>query len=265
LGHSLPMRLVPRLARCSSPAWGAIENINREQCHSNLVRAVTPPANCPARRTKLPWRSRNAFDLQVVLDTLTDGATKGLPDQSRFPKDPDELIDATPMHPPQAPAEASVQREEAPPELDGLPHSLQPSPEGLARGSMVPSKSGQTRLRDTGREAMTAGFICRYTRFPHAANQLKFLEYLSKCGWSRPSQPVWFLRSIVRKCGKCPHSPPLTPSLCPRTARECVIPAACLRRLFLASRFLMGAAFSFSTKAKRGALVGPVERYSLQQ
>jgi hypothetical protein len=34
------------------------------------------------------------------------------------------------------------------------------------------------------------------------------------------------------------HSPPLTPSLCLRTARECVIPAAGLRRLFLASRFL---------------------------
>jgi hypothetical protein len=33
------------------------------------------------------------------------------------------------------------------------------------------------------------------------------------------------------------HSPPLMPSLCLRTARECVIPAASLRRLFLASRF----------------------------
>jgi hypothetical protein len=33
------------------------------------------------------------------------------------------------------------------------------------------------------------------------------------------------------------HSPPLMPSLCLRTARECVIPAAGLRRLFLASRF----------------------------
>src|SRR6266566_265582 len=34
------------------------------------------------------------------------------------------------------------------------------------------------------------------------------------------------------------HSPPLPPSLCLRTGRECVIPAACLRRLFLAYRFL---------------------------
>jgi hypothetical protein len=55
------------------------------------------------------------------------------------------------------------------------------------------------------------------------------------------SQPVWSLRSIYEKLRERPgvsrHSPPLMPSLCLRTARECVIPAAGLRRLFLASRF----------------------------
>jgi hypothetical protein len=60
-----------------------------------------------------------------------------------------------------------------------------------------------------------------------------------------PPQPASLVSQVncekVREMpGVSRHSPPLTPSLCPKTAPEWVIPAACLRRLFLASRFLMG-------------------------
>jgi hypothetical protein len=57
-----------------------------------------------------------------------------------------------------------------------------------------------------------------------------------------PPQPASLVSQVnYEKLQEMPgvsrHSPPLTPSLCLRTARECVIPAAGLRRLFLVSRF----------------------------
>src|SRR5207247_4723793 len=130
----------------------------------------------------------------------------------------------------------------------------------LTRESIYPvaiDPEGDKAMRMNAQTArIEAGSVdCCQARLVGCGSRCKSQCGVTFGGWGILNQVLtyWPIRGRI--------SPPLTPSLCPRTAREWVIPAACLRRLFLASRFLLGAAFSFSTKAKRGALVGRVERY----
>jgi hypothetical protein len=81
-------------------------------------------------------------------------------------------------------------------------------------------------------------------------------------GGSNPPQPASQVSQVncekVREMpGVSHHSPPLTPSLCPKTAREWVIPAACLRRAIFGVSLNPNAASPFSSQT----IASPSTRY----